>query len=124
MTDRPTHPLTKEQYELIVAEAGMRPDTVEFFIENYDLLNTTTHKMAIDAACNASWGGSLRAWTDDGKRAIDAVVTAVACCASYHIEAHMVKGHYMPSDSYKGLRALVGNRYRAWRSPSETYMCM
>ena len=70
MTDRPTHPLTKEQYELIVVEAGMRLDTAEFFRENYDLLNTTTHKMAIDAACNTAWGGNLRTWTDDGKRAI------------------------------------------------------
>tara|TARA_R110000782_G_scaffold176091_1_gene267169 strand:- start:69 stop:431 length:363 start_codon:yes stop_codon:yes gene_type:complete len=120
MTDRPTHPLTKEAYLTIVIDADTRPETKQFFSANFDLINATTHKMAITAACNTRWYGEIREWTDEGKKAMNAVITAVACCAEYHIEETI----RTPYDSHELIKALVSDRYMAWRRPSETYMCM
>tara|TARA_R110000744_G_scaffold19459_3_gene51378 strand:+ start:55 stop:423 length:369 start_codon:yes stop_codon:yes gene_type:complete len=121
MTDRPTHPLTKEAYLTIVNDADIRPETNAFFEVNFHIINATTHKMAVDAACNTRWYGEIREWTDEGAKAMNAVITAVACCATYHIESTLPM--YMPYDSHELIKALVGDRYRAWRMPSETYMC-
>lgn len=123
MTDRPTHPLTKEQYLEIVLEAKMNPRTTEVFMENFELINNTTHRMAIAAACENAWGSNIKKWTDEGKRAIEAVIISVACCASFHIDSH-IESFFIHTDAYTAIRALVGNRYRAYRLPSETYMCM
>lgn len=124
MTDRPTHPLTKEEYLEIVLEAKMNAHTTEVFFENFELIRRVTHRMAIAAACENGWNNLLPAkWTDEGKKAIEAVIISVACCASYQIGDNI--DHFnIHTDAYVGIRALVANRYRAWRMPSETYMCM
>ena len=124
MTDRPTHPLTKEEYLEIVLEAKMSPQTTEVFMVNFELINHTTHRMAIAAACENAWGSLLPAkWTEEGKKAIEAVIISVACCASFHI-GETLDRFFMNTDAYKAIRALVGDRYKAYRLPSETYMCM
>lgn len=124
MTDRPTHPLTEEEYLVIVLEAAMNPRTTEVFMENFELINNATHRMAIAAACENSWSSLLPAkWTDEGKKAIEATIISVACCANFHISENLDR-FFILTDAYQGLRALVGNRYRAYRMPSETYMCM
>lgn len=123
MTDRPTYPLSKEQYLEVVLASKMRPHTTEIFMENYDLISSVTRDMACQAACEAHWSNNIHAWTDEGRKAVEQIIVSVACCASYHIN-HVLEGHTLPTDAYLGLRALVGNRYRAWRAPSETYMCM
>ena len=123
MTDRPTHPLTKEEYLEIVLEAKMSPQTTEVFMVNFELINNTTHRMAIAAACENAWGQNIKKWTDEGKRAIEAVIISVACCASFHI-GETLDRFFMNTDAYKAIRALVGDRYKAYRLPSETYMCM
>lgn len=123
MTDRPTHPLTKPQYLEIVLEAKMNPHTTEVFFQNFELINNTTHRMAIAAACENAWGQNIKKWTEEGKRAIEAVIISVACCASFHIDSNL--DHFaIHTDAYTAIRALVGDRYRAFRLPSETYMCM
>lgn len=124
MTDRPTHPLTKPEYLEIVLEAKMRPETVEVFLANFELINNTTHRMAIAAACENAWGSLLPAkWTDEGKKAIEAVIISVASCASFHIDSNL-DHFFISTDAYKAVRALVSSRYKAFRLPSETYMCM
>lgn len=128
MTDRPTHPLTKEAYLTIVNDADTRPSTKAFFEANFYSINDATHKMAVDAACNTRYYGEIREYTEDGKKAMEHVITAVACCVSHHLEligsAFAGETFRVPHDSHAILKALVSDRYLAWRRPSETYMCM
>lgn len=123
MTDRPSYPLTEAEFLEIVktADPEAYDDTIMYMIDNREIITDLVFQMSTKAACEVYWNNDIRAWTDSGKVAIDAVIETIDTCL--RVTLRMVNGNYSPIGCYTLVRALVRKQFIAWRPPSETYLC-
>ena len=127
MTDRPSYPLTEAEYREIVntTEFYSEPtpiSTEQFMMNNRELITELVFTMSTKSASEVYWNSDIRAWTDEGKIAINAVIKTIDTCIRATLKVML--GQYAPIGSYEIFRALIRKQFNAWRPPSETYLCM
>tara|TARA_Y100000114_G_C11736892_1_gene316692 strand:- start:598 stop:981 length:384 start_codon:yes stop_codon:yes gene_type:complete len=124
MTDRPSFPLTEAEYKDIImnTEDGIRAETVSFLMVHRDTITDIVFQFSTRAACEMYWGSHARAWTEEGRNTIQAVVKVIGC--NVQSTLRMLNDVYIPTDAYIAIRDLVKTQYTRWRPPSETYLCM
>ena len=124
MTDRPSFPLKEAEYKEIImnTEEGIRAETVSFLMVHRDTITDLVFHFATKAASMIHWESHARAWTEEGRNTINAVIKVVG--GNVQDALRMLKGVYMPTDAYIAIRYLVKVQYTRWRPPSETYLCM
>lgn len=127
MTDRPSKPLTEDEYREIVngTEFYSEPtpiSTEQYMMNNRELITELVFSMSTKAACEVYWNQDIKAWTDEGKVAINAVIETIDTCIRVALKT--MTGQNAPIGSYEIFRAMVRKQYNAWRPPSETYLCM
>ena len=125
MTDRPSTPLTEAEYREIVntADPEAYDSTIEYMIDNREIITDLVFQMSTKAACEAYWNSDIKAWTESGKIAIDAIIDTIDTCLRITLR-HLNGGRMGPIGMFTIVRALARKQYNAWRPPSETYLCM